>query len=328
MLRRKPMDPIRHAFVLGAGLGKRLRPLTETVPKPMIPLWNKPLLTYAFDHLIADAGTERFMVNTHHCAEVYDETFPGGDYRGKSLDFRHEPVLLETAGGIANVADWLPRGDESFFVYNGDILTDLPLGPAIEAHQESGALVTLILRSQGTALHIAWDEASGRVADIHNMLGRTGDLPGYQFTGLYVVHPAFLDYLTPGKIESVIHPFLKAIEAKDGVGGVVIDEGSWLDLGNRESYLKASVDLAESENFPRYGRVPEMQRIASAAQVEDGAEIDGASVIGPEARVEAGAVVKDSILWPGSEVGANARLEGCIVRPGTRIDSEATGQDF
>lgn len=323
------MDSIRQAFVLGAGLGKRLRPLTESVPKPMVPLWNKPLLTYAFDHLIEDAGTERFLVNTHHRAEVYDHQFPEGTYRDRTLAFRHEPVLLETAGGIANIIDWLPDGDESFFVYNGDILTDLPLGPAIEAHEKSGALVTLILRSEGSALHIAWDEASGRVIDIHNQLGRTEDFPGFQFTGLYLVRPTFLRFLTPGKIESVIWPFLKAIEEGGGnVGGVVIDEGSWMDLGTRQSYLEASVALAEDPSFPRYGRRPEMTRIDSTAEIETGALVDGASVVGPGCRLAAGSELTRSILWSDCSVSAGARVESCIARNATAIDESASELDF
>ena len=95
----------------------------------IIPIHQKPLITYAFDHLLHSGFTE-FIVNTHHRAEAYSDTFPDGNYRGAPITFRHEPDLLETGGGIANISD-LVAGD-SFMVYNGDILTDLPLEPAIE----------------------------------------------------------------------------------------------------------------------------------------------------------------------------------------------------
>ncbi|HYF36671.1 MAG TPA: sugar phosphate nucleotidyltransferase, partial [Prosthecobacter sp.] len=112
---------MRKAFVLGAGLGERLRPLTDQLPKPLIPVFHRPLITYAFDHLIA-AGVEELVVNTHHLPEAYAHEFPNRRYRGLPIHFRHEaPVRLETAGGIANVQDLL--GDEPFIVYNGDILT-------------------------------------------------------------------------------------------------------------------------------------------------------------------------------------------------------------
>ena len=102
---------VKKAFVLAAGLGTRLRPLTDTLPKPLIPVGLKPLITFAFDHLIADAGVEEFIVNTHHLAGAYAGAFPDGTYRGRPLHFRHEPVLLETGGGIRNVADLLAPGD-------------------------------------------------------------------------------------------------------------------------------------------------------------------------------------------------------------------------
>ena len=91
---------IKQAFVLAAGLGTRLRPLTDDLPKPLIPVGLKPLITFAFDHLIADLGVEEFIVNTHHCPEAYGEAFPTAEYRGRTLRFRHEPVLLDSAGGI------------------------------------------------------------------------------------------------------------------------------------------------------------------------------------------------------------------------------------
>jgi len=128
---------IKKAFVLGAGLGTRLRPLTERLPKPLVPVWNRPLITYAFDHIISDLGIQDFMVNTHHCPSAYDDAFPDGKYGDASLSFRHEPVLLDTAGGIDNIRDWLGK-EEPFLVYNGDILTNLPLQKAWESHQESG----------------------------------------------------------------------------------------------------------------------------------------------------------------------------------------------
>ncbi len=127
------MGAISKAFILGAGLGTRLRPITDHVPKPLIPVRNRPLITYAFDHLIADLGVEEFAINTHHCPDAYRDAFPDHKYRDRPVYFRHEPVLLDTAGGIDNLRDWLPT-EESFIVYNGDLLTDLPIRAALELH--------------------------------------------------------------------------------------------------------------------------------------------------------------------------------------------------
>lgn len=322
------MTSIRKAFVLGAGLGTRLRPLTDTVPKPMIPLWNRPLLTYAFDHLRAGAGVESFLVNTHHCPGVYEEAFPEGRYEGLPLAFRHEPVLLDTAGGLANILDWLPGGGESFAVYNGDILTDLPLDRAVGAHLRSDALVTLVLRSRGDLPNVTWDPASGRVVDLRGALGRGADLPRVQFTGIYLVRPAFLDYLTPGRIESVVLPFLEAIRAADGVAGVLVDEGRWSDLGNRDSYLEASGRLAREGGFPAYGRHPDQVRLHPAARIDPTARIDAETTVGPGCEVGAGATLRRSILWPGARVEAGSDLTRCVVRGGRVAAGEAVDRDF
>ncbi len=301
--------PMEKAFVLGAGLGTRLKALTERLPKPLIPVHQKPLATYALDHLLA-AGFREFIVNTHHRPDAWGDTFPTGRYRDCPLTFRHEPDILETAGGIANIAGLV--AGEDFAVYNGDILTDLPLEPALEAHRLSGNLVTLILRTSGPALHIAWDAGTGKVLDIHNRL--QSDAPhAHQFTGIYLVAPAFLSRLTPGKKESVIPRFLDLIRDEGALGAVRADEGHWWDLGDRDAYLDASAALAASA-FPAYGRDPAQQRIHPGATIHPGAQVCALSSLADGTIVETGAVLENSILWPGARVTSGSRLRRCIVR--------------
>src|ERR1700740_2121101 len=102
---------IRTAFVLGAGLGTRLRPLTDLVPKPLLPIFGKPIISFALDHLIAH-GVERFVINTHHLPEQLNRLFDSGFYRGREVHLIYEPALLETGGGIRNAAGLI--GDEPF----------------------------------------------------------------------------------------------------------------------------------------------------------------------------------------------------------------------
>jgi mannose-1-phosphate guanylyltransferase/mannose-1-phosphate guanylyltransferase/phosphomannomutase len=290
------------AFVLGAGLGTRLRPLTDQLPKPLIPFFHRPLITRAFDHLLR-AGVREFIVNTHHLPGRYAETFPRNEYRGARITFRHEPVLLETAGGIANIADLV--GNAPFLVYNGDILSDLPLAPLMKTHAESGNLVTLVLRSDGAARHIAFDPGRGLVTDIRGKLG-TGNEGTHQFTGIYAVSPAFLRHLTPGRIESVVRPWLEAIRQGGRIGAVVVDEGHWWDLGARESYLDAH------RAFPS----PDAPAVSPEAAVDRTVTLKGLNLIPATAVVGAGAVLEDCILWDGARVAAGARLRRCIVRGG------------
>lgn len=313
---------VKKAFVLAAGKGTRLKTLTASLPKPLIPIHQKPLITYAFDHLIA-SGFDSFMVNTHHLPDAFPPAFPHHTYRDCPLDFRFEPQLLETGGGIANIADWLPN-DESFMVYNGDILSDMDLAPALEAHENSTNLVTLVLRSKGEALQVAMDIPTGQVCDIRNILGTTATAL-YQFVGVYLVRPAFLQLLHPGKKESVIPAFLELI-SRNSLGGTVIDDGIWSDLGTRDSYLRASAALS-TNGFPTYGKQTAQQRIHPEAEIHPSAHVCPLSSIGPGCTVGAGAGIDNSILWPDSHAAANSSLRNTIVRSGETATGTLVDED-
>ncbi len=294
------MPPIETAFVLGAGLGTRLRPLTDRRPKPLIPVVNRPLITYAFDHLLG-AGVERFGVNTHWRAEAYDAAFPDRTYRGAPITFRHEaPQVLETGGGIKNAEDLLRGGP--FWVYNGDILCTLPLESALRAHHDAGNEVTLILRSSGGVLNVAFEH--GCVVDLRNTLGRGG---GYLFTGICLIEPAFLARIPAATKISVVPVFLDMIRAGAKLGGVVIDDGEWWDLGTPEQYLAVHGALWKSEVGSRNS-----EWIAADAQVAADAEITGATAIGRGARIGAGARLHDCVMWAGVEIPPGTVRERCI----------------
>ncbi len=321
------------AVLLAAGLGTRLRPLTEHLPKPLIPVGLKPLITFAFDHLIADLGVEEFIVNTHHCADAYHDAFPTGEYRGRPLRFRHEPVLLDSAGGIKNIADLLVPDAGTLMVYNGDILTDLPLASALARHREAGNEVTLILRSGDGPKHIAWDADTGRVLDIRNRLS-TGLPHEFALSCGYLIEPAFLDRIPAGEPVSVIPIFLDMIRRGEKLGGALADAGRWRDLGTREEYLRAHLELAsdqpEAGLFPRYGASDPGWRdwIHPSARIAPDARLTGACVVGKNARVGEGAILENTILWPGAEISSGARLNQCIVRTSQVADGTASDHVF
>ena len=280
---------MNQAFILGAGLGNRLRPLTDRLPKPLVPLFHRPLVEWAMA-ACEQAGIDRFAINTHHLPQAWN------DFSARrEVTLFHEPLLLETGGGLKNIAPWM--GGESVLVHNGDIFSTLPLAKLIAAHQASGLPVTLAVRSEGPAQHIALDPSGTRVTDIHKLLGRVAGT--HLFTGIYCVSPAFLEMIPAAEKISVIPAFLEL--ARTGqLGAIVLDEGVWLDLGDRESYLQAHREL--DLGMP----------IHPQASVAAGAVIER-SVVGPGAIVEAGAVIRDTVIWPGGRVSGDAVLDRCIV---------------
>ncbi len=280
---------MRKAFLLGAGLGTRLQPMTHTLPKPLIPFANRPLITHVMDHCMA-AGITDFAINTHHLPEAWGEAFPEETYRGAKLSFFHEPELLETGGGIKNISEWI--GSDPVLVYNGDIITDLPLERLITGHMGSNNVATLAVQDHGPAPHLAVD--GHQVTDLRGRVhGHAGT---HQFTGIYCIDAEILELIPAQTQISVIEAFLELIR-RDQLGAYhVKGTPQWLDLGTRDSYLEASFSLS-----------PEVHASAQiAGEVDD-------SWVGAEAVVEAGAVVKHSILWPGTKVLKDARLTNCII---------------
>lgn len=321
---------ISTAFVLGAGLGTRLRPLTEDRPKPLVPIFHKPLITFAFDHLRA-FGVSRFIVNTHHRGEAYSallgESGGAAEYAGCRVAFRHEPVLLDTGGGIKNIQDLV--GDESFLVFNGDVLADLAVDRLIASHIRSGNIATIGLRSHGGPLHVQWNPETGLMADVRNQLGLGANLPSFLFTGVYILSPAIFDHIPAGEITSIIPILLGLIRAGTPIGGVILDEGTWFDLGTRESYLEchrriAAGDLALTYPLDR----PWPEPIHPSVRLPADVTLKGFVAIGEGAAVGAGAELHDTVLWEGAEIAPGARLESCIVRDHRHAGGDRRNADF
>ena len=232
------------AFILGAGLGTRLRPLTERCPKPLLEIGGRPIITYAMDHLLG-AGVERFIVNTHHCPEVYLQKFPDGQWRGAPILFRHEPALLDTAGGLKNIEDLLDE-DQTILCYNGDVVADFPLQGLLRRHEQEQPEATLVLRSHGPLLNVNVN-ARGEICDLRNKLNNPG-IRNCLFTGIYALETSLLRHIEAGRIESIISIFLQNIAVHPGsVLGIIIDEGHWRDVGSIDTYeqLKTQAELRE-----------------------------------------------------------------------------------
>jgi len=234
---------IRTAFLLAAGLGVRLKPLTDELPKPLLPLGGKPTITYAMERL-AQMGIRHFIVNTHHLAQAYQRAFPSGEWQGIPITFVHEELLLDTAGGLKNI-EALIADEENILVHNADIVSTMPLEKLLESHLANKALATLALRSHGALLNVAL-APSGFILDIRFALG-VRSVPFYQFSGIYIVRRSLLDYIPLGVPHSLADTLTHLIGTRPcSVAGVVIDEGIWSDIGTKEEYTRLAKEYEEN----------------------------------------------------------------------------------
>lgn len=314
---------IRTAFVLGAGLGTRLRPLTDLVPKPLLPIFGKPIITFVLDHLIA-YGVERFVINTHHLPDQINQLFDAdmderelaltGSYRGREVRVFYEPALLETGGGIRNAA--LLLEDEPFFVYSGDLLTDLDLHQLVDAHHSGGRAVTLALRTTGLSADVSFDASAGLVVDVRQML-KSG-IPGtFDFANISVWDPAAIAEIPAAKKISFIPVLVDWISRGGRVGGAVVEGGRWFNIGKRAEYLRIHRVIAGERWRPDYLAEPGWPApIDPGAKVSAGAEISEDSWVGANSLIESEAKLRNAIAWPNSIIRTGVELSQCIVAGG------------
>jgi mannose-1-phosphate guanylyltransferase len=307
---------VRKAFVLGAGLGTRLRPLTNLVPKPLLPIFGKPLITFALDHLL-QAGIEEFWINSHHLPQNFAAQFPTSEYNGASLELVYEPDVLETGGGIKNIEHRI--GDETFVVYSGDVLTDLPIDRLIDEHRAKDNDVTLALRTTGFSKGVHWHKETGRVTDLLGAIG-SSDPGEFDFAGISVWNSSVFPRIPPGIRISFIPIIIEWMKSGGKIGGVLLEESRWFNLGSRKEYLSAHRVIARETWVPDYlrGRSWPVQSDPSA-RISPGSHVAGGSYVGARCTVERDVFLEDSILFPGSIVPRGTTLRSCVVA-GVRIE--------
>ena len=304
------------AVVLVGGEGTRMRPLTETMPKPLLPLLDRRSLDHVLDHL-ARHGVHEVVLSSPYLEETF-HPFIEGRHGDPVITWITETSALGTGGAIVNALDRL--GTDPFFALNGDILTDLDLTSMRTFHREREAAVTIALHhvEDARAFGLVATEADGRVREFRE---KPQDLiPGDINAGTYLLDPAALGGWTVGEPVSIERDIFPAvIQSGRPVFGFP-SPAYWLDLGTPEKYLQAHFDMIE-------GKVHDVSY--AAPWVAEGAEVDvrahlgrwvavgaGAS-IGPEAEVD------DSVLLPGSTVGKGAKVHRSVLGPGARVGAGA-----
>ncbi|MCB9591642.1 MAG: NDP-sugar synthase [Sandaracinaceae bacterium] len=290
-----------HGMVFAAGLGTRLRPLTDRLPKPVVPLMNRPLAAYSLERL-ARAGVTRCAINTHHLAEAVPEALAGHVPDSMQVVFSHEEELLGTGGGLRAALERLGPTDEPILVMNGDIFFWPDLEAAVALHRSLGAFATMVLRRDPRAHRFGAIEVDPR-GRVRRILGTPegveGPLKTHMFTGVHVLSPEVVAALP--REGCVIRKGYQAWLAEGRVIGGFADEAPWRDLGTPAEYLRAHLDLlGGSLRWP-------------------GLEPGGGDVVlGPGATVDPGVELSRVVVWPGTHVTESAR--DAILAPHARVD--------
>ena len=317
-------------MVLAAGLGTRLRPLTDVLPKPAVPVAGLPLVQLAFGRLRA-AGARRVVVNAHHLAEELTRVaVEAARAAGVDLSVSSEPVIAGTGGALREARPFL-EGAEAIVLWNGDVLFDVDLASIVADHRRSRALATLVLAPMPPgATYATVDVDPGMAVRRIAGLGPGGDaLVPLHFTGVHVLSPSLLDHVPAlpfaCDVNRSVYPPLLAT----GRVRAVVATGYWNDLGTPERYLQANLDvlsgaapvaLPGADPFAGLSAGPSRIFRSAGASVDPAAQLTGPVLVGPGVVVEAGAVVgPDAVLGAGSRVGRGAAVERAVVWPGTVI---------
>jgi mannose-1-phosphate guanylyltransferase len=322
------------AVVLVGGQGTRLRPLTETVKKELIPLVDRPILSHVLDHLAAH-GLEEVVLSSSYLEPTFRAFLDERADRPPAITWITETTPLDTAGAIANAAQKL---SETYLVLNGDILTDLDLTAMLAFHRAHGAVATISLGSVEDARPyglVSVDDGQ-RVVQFREKPAEL--IPGLVNSGTYVLEPEALEAVTPGtrvNIEREVFPELIAIGR--AVFGYV-SPAYWIDTGTPAKYLRATFDLLEGRLAGLAYPAPFVDPTArislrahlgrnvvagSDVTVEDGAEVED-SVLLAGALVESGARITDSIVGPRSVVGAGATVSEAVLAEGSKVPPGTT----
>jgi mannose-1-phosphate guanylyltransferase len=244
-------------MVLAAGLGTRLRPLTNDLPKALVELNGRTLLEITLSRL-RQFGVQEVIVNAHHFADMLAEYLLANGNFGLRIQVSREDVLLDTGGGLKNAAHFFLDDnafDEPFILHNVDVVSTIDLGRMIGFHREHNALATLAVQERKTSRYLLFDEA-GNLCGRRSQDGRTEQvrpsesLQALAFCGIHVISPRFLKLMTEDAVFSILQPYLRLAGAGENILCFRADEYYWKDLGKPENLAEAAEDISRGRAKP------------------------------------------------------------------------------
>ncbi|NEO41959.1 MAG: NDP-sugar synthase [Moorea sp. SIOASIH] len=335
------------AMILAAGKGTRVRPITYTIPKPLIPILQKPVMEFLLE-LLRQHGFNQIVVNVSHLANEIESYFRDGQrfgveiaysFEGRIVDGQLVGEALGSAGGMRKIQDFYPFFDDTFVVLCGDALIDLDLTAALKFHKEKGAIATLVAkpvpREQVSSYGVVVTDETGRIKAFQEKPSVEEALSTNINTGIYIFEPEIFKYIPSGQEYDIGGElFPKLVETGAPFYAVPMDF-QWVDIGKVPDYWRAvrGVLLGEINNVPIPGKevapgiytglnvavnwdkvdIKGPVYIGAMTHIEDGAKIIGPTMIGPNCWICSGATVENSVIFEYSRLGAGVRLVDKLV---------------
>lgn len=313
--------------IMAGGSGTRLRPLTVSLPKPMIPFFGRPVMEYAVKLLKTHDIFEIATTLQYHPDKIINY-FEDGQKWGVRIQHFVEDRPLGTAGSVKNAKGFL---DETFVVLSGDGITNADLTKAIEFHKQKGSKVTIILKEVEIPIDygIVLTDEEGRIQRFFEKPSWSEVFSNLANTGIYIIEPEILDYIEDGKpFDFSKDLFPKLLKEKVPMFGFKMD-GYWCDIGDVGSYIKAHRDvfrlggildldlkspiISKESNISPNAKISQSVFIGSECEIEDDVEIGEFCVIGDGVKIAKGSKLERAILWSGSFIGKNCELKSCII---------------
>ena len=304
--------------MLVGGFGTRLRPLTNAVPKPMLPIVHRPMIVRLVDRLAAGGVTD-VVLALGFKPEPFRDAFPDGRHGDVRIHYVVEPEPLDTAGAIAFAAREAGI-DDTFVVANGDIVTDVDVAWLVDVHRSAGSDATIHLTpvADPSAFGVVETDSSGVVQRFVEKPAPGETDSNLINAGTYVLEPSVLELIEPGIKVSIERDTFPRLVDRGGLAAVATDD-YWIDAGRPELYLRANLDVVSG----RVGRGDEAA-IAAGAIVDPSATCSE-SVIGAGAVVAAGASITASVILPGAVVGERATIVDSIIAGEIGVGADVSG---